>query len=167
MTTSPDERLLAVNGGEKRVGLAVGSRSAGLAAPLRIVERKPGPRGLAELIGELARVADEESVNRILVGLPLNMDGSEGPAAAGARRLGRALEEAAGRPVILVDERLTSEAAQERARQSGWTPRSGRPIDHIAAAVLLQAWFDDERALQAREAALRDREPAREAEGKE
>ncbi len=145
MTTCPDERILAVDGGTRRVGLALGHRGLGLATPHSVIERNPGAAGLVDLVRRVADLAAEEDVDRIVVGLPLNMDGSEGPAARAARELGRALEGATGRPVTMVDERLTSEAAQERARASGWTPRSGRPIDDVAAAVLLESWFLDER----------------------
>lgn len=153
MTIPPDERVLAVDGGSRRVGLAVGSRATGFASPLAVLDRQSGPEGLAALLGRIARVVVEEGASRIVVGLPLNMDGTEGPAAREARVLGREIERAAGRPVLMVDERLTSEAAMERARRSGWTPKSGRPIDHMAAAVLLESWFADETAREARGAA--------------
>lgn len=153
MTTSPDERILAVDGGSRRVGLAVGSRATGFATPLAVLDRRSGPAGLADILAAIARAAEDEGVGRILIGLPLNMDGTEGPAAAEARSLGVEVERSSGRPVVLVDERLTSEAAIERARRSGWTPKSGRPIDHMAAAVLLEGWFADEAAREARGAA--------------
>lgn len=147
-TTPPDDRILAVDFGTRRVGLALGNRRDGIAVSLVTLELGGG--GVEEAVRRVAEVARNEVVNRLLVGLPLNMDGSAGPAARRARAFGEKLSGAAGLPVLFLDERLTSEAARDLARQSSGGKRVKKAIDDLAAVVLLQGWFDDEKAGEAR-----------------
>ncbi|HEX7880493.1 MAG TPA: Holliday junction resolvase RuvX [Candidatus Eisenbacteria bacterium] len=151
MTTRSDDRILAVDPGTKRIGLAVASVTQGMASRLAVLDVQPGASGLERAVRAVARHAAEEEATRILVGLPLHLDGREGKEARAARRLGLALAEATGLPVDFADERLTSEAAIEEARKSGWTPKSKKPIDDLAAALLLQGWLDDASARAARQ----------------
>ena len=123
-----------------------------MASRLAIVDVDPGPEGERRALDAIARHAADEGAGRLLVGLPLDMNGFEGKSAARARRFGERLAERTGLPVTFADERLTSEEAEAAARQTGWTPKSGKPIDDIAAALLLQGWLDDERARAARAA---------------
>jgi putative Holliday junction resolvase len=150
LTTPSDDRILAVDPGTKRLGLAVAHRELGLASRLAVVTIDPGSAGLERAIATVARHAADEGATRLLVGLPLHLDGREGKEARAARRLGQRLAALTGLPVDFADERLTSEAAMAEARKTGWTPRSGRPIDDLAAALLLQGWLDDARARRAR-----------------
>jgi len=151
LTTRSDDRILAVDPGTKRLGLAVGSVTQGLASRLAVIPIDPGLAGIERAIDAVVRHALEEDATRLLVGLPLHLDGREGKEARAARRFGLRLAEATGLPVEYADERLTSEAAMEEARKTGWTPKSRKPIDDLAAALLLQGWLDDARARAARQ----------------
>lgn len=143
-------RILAIDWGERRIGLAVGNRRDGLAVRLAIIDLKPGHARRPDPVLEVARHADEEGAEALLVGLPLDATGSEGPGVRRIRAFGEQVAAATGLPVFWVDEHLTSVEAEETARRVGWTPRSKQPLDDLAAALLLQGWFDDERARAAR-----------------
>ncbi|HET7421759.1 MAG TPA: Holliday junction resolvase RuvX [Candidatus Dormibacteraeota bacterium] len=135
-------RILAVDPGSKRVGVAVSDPTGTIAQGLATVPAEPGDT-LAERIAGIAR---EHDAGRIVVGLPRRMDGSEGPEAKSARSLAGELRRAAKLPVELVDERLTTVAA-ERAMIDAGTRRSRRrqTIDRVAATLLLQSHLDSRR----------------------
>ena len=126
-------RLLAVDLGSKRIGLAV---SAGtLALPLCTVAR----RNDREAVDAIAAVAREEGVTGLVVGEPLRLDGSRGDAAERARAFAAKLARASGLPCTLVDERLTSRAAEDRLRAAGVDPRRHpERVDQVAAQILLE-----------------------------
>jgi putative Holliday junction resolvase len=127
-------RVLAVDSGKVRVGLAVTDADGLIASPLRVIER----RGACEAIRQAAEDLD---VATIVVGLPLNMDGSEGPSAEDARALGERLR-AAGFQVEYLDERLTTVGAERVLIESGHSRRRRREItDAVAAAILLEAYL--------------------------
>jgi putative holliday junction resolvase len=135
-------RVLAVDPGSKRVGVAVSDPSETIAQALVTVPAEPAgtlPRRLAE-------IARHEEAERIVVGLPRRMDGSEGPEARSARMLAAALRQEARLPVELVDERLTTVAA-ERAMIAGGARRERRKarVDQVAAVLLLQSHLDSKR----------------------
>ena len=89
--------------------------------------------------------AEEYEVERAVVGLPLNMDGSEGPSARLARAFAPRLEAALGVPVELFDERLSTFEAETRLRDRGLSVKEARArVDAEAAAVILQGWLDRE-----------------------
>ena len=134
-------RILAIDYGRARHGLAV-SDGLGLAGhPLPALQRGKGPRDLAEL----RRVIDEHDVRRLVVGLPLNMDGSEGPMAAEARAFAQGLEREFGLPVLLEDERLSTDAADSLLREGGLRPSERKALrDSVAAAVILRSVLDRE-----------------------
>lgn len=132
-------RVAAVDLGSVRVGVAVSDELGLLAHPRPAMDG----RNSKKLLADLGRFARTEGVDRFLVGLPLDMRGTEGRAASRARRFAEALAAATGRPVELVDERLTTVEAARRMREAGTDARRGRGrIDAAAAAVLLQAWLD-------------------------
>lgn len=156
--TPTEERILAIDHGTVRIGLAVGNSRDGLAVSAGIVAAAPGRP--EETLQAVAQRADLECATRLLVGLPLNMDGSEGPAARLARTFGDALAERLRLPIDYLDERLTSEAARERIRDAATDSgrrRTGRirggrrGIDDLAAVLLLQGWFDEAAARRARQ----------------
>ena len=125
-------RVLAVDLGSKRVGVAVSDATALLASPVTTIERSTDRRR------DRARVAA-----LVLVGLPLNMDGSRGPAAEAAQAEAEALGAVLDVPVVLVDERLTTVSADRALLERGVRgPERRRRVDRAAAAVLLQAWLD-------------------------
>jgi putative pre-16S rRNA nuclease len=135
-------RVLAVDPGAKRVGLAVSDPTGTIAQPLSTLPAEPADT-LAE---RLAGVARQNDVKRIVVGLPLRMDGSHGPEARSAQELAAALRKASRLPVELVDERLTT-AAAERSLIAGGVKRATRrqTVDRVAAALLLQTHLDKKR----------------------
>jgi putative Holliday junction resolvase len=130
---------LAVDPGSKRVGLAVSDPTGTIAQALPTVPAEPE----ATLPSRLAVIAKEQDARSIVVGLPLRLDGTHGPEAAAARRLATGIRHASGLPVALVDERLTT-AAAERSLIAGGVRRAKRrlSIDGVAATLLLQGHLD-------------------------
>ena len=103
------------------------------------IERRSLKRDLAEIASQLA----DRSVSRIIVGLPLNMDGTEGPSARAARAFAEHLGSATGLPVEMFDERLTSVEAGERLREAPAGRASKKAArDAIAAAIILEGWLE-------------------------
>ena len=132
-------RILALDPGSRRIGLAVSDPTETLAQPLSAVPRGGGP-GWVESIVALVR---ELEVAEIVVGLPRHMDGSEGESAADARQMAETLRSRAGVPVTFWDERLTTVAAEKMFRESGIrTPRARRHIDSVSAVLILQGYLD-------------------------
>jgi putative Holliday junction resolvase len=132
-------RVLAVDPGSKRVGLAVSDPTETIAQPLATMATEPADT-LAERLAELAR---KHEAGRIVVGLPLRLDGSLGPEAKSARQLAQALRVSSKLPVQLVDERLTTAAAERSLIQGGMRRERRRAnIDRVAAAILLQSHLD-------------------------
>jgi putative Holliday junction resolvase len=130
-------RLLAVDHGSRRIGLAVGDTETGMAFARPALRRSRG----ADAAPQVAEIARREGAMRVIVGLPRNMDGSEGPQAAAARAFGERLA-AEGIEVAYLDERLTSWEASRRLAASGRRPRrdSGE-LDSAAARIILQEYF--------------------------
>ena len=132
-------RVLAFDPGERRVGVAVSDPSGTVAQPLRFVPAEPASN-LAERLALLAR---EHGAEALVVGLPRRMDGSEGPEARAARSLARQLRQLSGMPVTLVDERLSSVAAERALVAVGEKrARRRRLSDQVAAALILQQHLD-------------------------
>ncbi len=128
-------RYLCIDLGGKRTGLAVGDDETGVVCPLQVVEAAPGPA----LLGLLDRVIRDQAPDALVVGLPLNMDGTEGPAAKGARDFARQIADRCGRTIHWQDERLTSDAAEEHLDGSGRTHKQKKQIrDALAAAEILR-----------------------------
>jgi putative Holliday junction resolvase len=131
-------RVLAVDFGEKRIGLAVSDESGRLVVPVGAVSRASD----AQAAADVARAAAEREVSRVVVGLPRNLDGSEGAIARRARNFARRLEEASGLPVDLHGEALTSVAADAALDDAGVPARRRAGArDAEAAAVLLRDWL--------------------------
>ena len=130
-------RVMAVDLGAARTGVAVSDELGMLAQPWKTLPG--GERSLEAVVA----AAGELRPARILVGLPRNMDGSEGPAAVGARAFAEELRGRVPCPVDLWDERLTTVSAQRALRESGRKARDQRSvIDQVAAQILLQSWLD-------------------------
>jgi putative Holliday junction resolvase len=139
--------LLALDASKRRVGLAGTDPERRLVTPLLTLVRSKW----AQDVARLTTVIHEREVVCLVVGLPLNMDGSEGPMAQAARALARNLETAFGLPVLLQDERLTTFAVRD-AIEEGRLPRPKRrdePLDHYAAAVILEDALAALRRMQA------------------
>ncbi len=141
-------RVVALDLGRQRVGVAVSDSGGVMAVPSTTVARTGDEvRDRARVVEEIVDLGAE----RVVVGLPLSLDGSEGPAAAWARAEAAAL--AAALPEIeveLYDERLTTVSAQRSLVAAGVKGKNRRRVvDQVAAAVLLQAWLDGGRGLDA------------------
>lgn len=135
-------RAIAFDIGDRRVGIAA-SDETGTIAQGRGVYRR---RSLGEDVACLAQLARELGAVAIVVGLPLNMDGSEGEQAAKARILAETVAERAGLPLHYVDERLTTAEADRVLREGGlsWRKRRAKE-DEVSAVLILQAWLDQRR----------------------
>ena len=146
---------MGIDLGEARIGVAL-SDGLGMFAHPRETIRVPANKGAASEKAVLARITEiarQEKVAVIALGLPRNMDGSEGPAAAKARVFADKLRTGTGCEVRFIDERLTTVAAQKALHASGRNVKQGRAvIDQVAAQMILQTYLDTE-ALR-REAAL-------------
>jgi putative Holliday junction resolvase len=129
--------IASIDFGKRRIGLAMAYDEHGLVLPLEIIERK----SLANDLARLAARLKELEVSQVVVGLPLNMDGSEGPQARAAARFAAELKQATGLAVTLFDERLTSFEARERMREAGGGRSPRGRADAIAAAIILESWL--------------------------
>jgi putative Holliday junction resolvase len=133
-------RTLAIDLGARRTGVALSDAGGKLATPYDVLQG----RALERII----EIIDEEDVQRIVVGLPLNMDGTRGPAAEQAIEFGQQLATRAGKKVIYVDERLSSFQAEQdvSARRRGGEKITRKAkkqrLDAIAAAQFLQEFLD-------------------------
>ena len=140
----PRGRILALDVGERRIGLAISDETQTLARSLTVLQR----RSKAQDFEALARLVREQDVRAIVVGLPLSLDGSEGPQARRIRRYATALSEALVAhglvtPVIFYDESLSTVTASQLMIASGRKRRDRRDhIDAVAAAVILQDYLD-------------------------
>lgn len=132
-------RAMGLDVGSKTVGVAVTDELGLTAQPITVIRRKNLKADLAELL----RLATDRDVDRFVIGLPLNMDGSEGPRAEATRKFGDALGNVSALPIVYQDERLTTVAA-ERALLEGDVSRTKRKqvIDQVAASLILQGWLD-------------------------
>lgn len=131
--------ILGIDAGQRRIGVAVSDADGVLALPLTVLDAAPK----APLAEGLRRLCRERAIERVVVGLPLRMDGSEGPAAVSAREFAAWVGRETGLPVELWDERLTTVIAA-RAMIEGGERRSARrkAIDKLAAQVMLQHYLD-------------------------
>ena len=140
-------RILAIDPGEARTGLALADDTTRIATPLDLIEIPANQQGGAALIDALARAARDHApgaADAILMGDPINMDGSAGPRATRTRALARMLADALARPITLVDERRSSVHADERMARSGLTRKQKKSRrDAIAAAAIADAFLDD------------------------
>jgi putative Holliday junction resolvase len=131
-------RVIGIDHGSRRIGLAVGDTDTGLAFARPALRR----RSLALDLDTIAVLARDEDAALVVVGLPRNMDGSEGPQAAAARDFGERLA-AIGLQVAYVDERLTSwQAAEQLADEGRRVRRRSGEIDSAAARLILQEYLD-------------------------
>ena len=130
--------LIGLDHGSRRIGIAVGSEEIGQAFARRALQRR-SPSADLEQIADLARA---EGVTRVVLGLPRNMDGSEGAQALAARAFGDELA-GIGLEVVFVDERLTSWQAGEQLAAEGRRPSRGSgERDSAAARLILQEYLD-------------------------
>ena len=142
MLPSPG-RLISVDWGEVRIGLALSDESQFLATPLETLVRRPGKR--FPMLRFTAIVAEHRPVG-VVVGLPLTGEGQEEASAVSARELAGTIASRTGLPVELWDERMSTARALGLIREQGGTTRGRREdVDALAAAVLLQHFLDTRR----------------------
>lgn len=130
-------RVLGLDVGDRRVGLALSDPTGFLASPFGFVDR--GPSDLSDIVN----IAEENEVAEIVVGLPLSMSGDSGTQAGKVRGFIRELRSYTDLPIKTVDERLSTVQAEGMLRQSGRSRQRDRgELDAAAAAVILQAYLD-------------------------
>lgn len=133
-------RVLALDLGSKRIGVAVSDLTGTVASPLTVIPRSGSRRHDHERV---AALVSEEEAELVVVGLPLSLSGQEGPAAKAARTEFSALGTLVDVPIEMYDERLSTVTAQRALTEAGVRgPASRQIIDKIAAAVFLQAFLD-------------------------
>lgn len=132
-------RILAVDYGERRVGLALSDPLRMIATPLPTLRRKRGKRPPVQAILDVVQAND---VDALVVGLPLTLEGTDSDWTREVRAFGATLEQRSGLPVVFVDERMTSVAAERAVRSLG-LPKGERErkerVDAAAAVLILQA----------------------------
>lgn len=127
--------LLCFDFGTRQIGVAYGQTLTATAAPVAVLKARDGqPQWEA-----VTRLIAEWRPDRLLVGLPLNMDGSESDFCRRARRFARRLRERTGKPVTMIDERLSTAAAKAQAGPIRDYRR--QPVDGLAAVLILQTWL--------------------------
>jgi putative holliday junction resolvase len=132
------KRVLGIDPGDVRVGLAISDELGMLAHPLETVEVRK-----KEVVPYIAEVVRQKDVATVVVGVPRNMDGTFGPAAEKSRAFIALLKEAVTCPVVPWDERLSTVSAQRALRESGRKARDQKGIiDQAAAQIILQSWLD-------------------------
>ncbi|WP_420849035.1 Holliday junction resolvase RuvX [Pseudomonas jilinensis] len=132
-------RALGFDYGTRQIGVAVGQSLTGSAEPLRELRARDGVPDWEQI----ARLISEWQPDALVVGLPLNMDGSPSEMSARAEKFARRLQGRFGLPVHCIDERLSTFEAKQSLRDSDRTPTSYRdnPVDSLAAVLLLQTWL--------------------------
>ncbi len=132
-------RILALDHGTRRVGVAVSDETKTIAQPLEYIPAEP----FADFLARLKQLLAEKEVDLVLLGLPRNMDGSYGPAAQKVEAFVAVLRNAITIPVKMWDERLTSSQANRILIQGGVRrDRRKEKVDKMAAAILLQSYLD-------------------------
>lgn len=138
-------RVLGIDYGARRIGLALSDATATLASPWRLLQRPPSDaETIRVLIGEITRLAkDDDGLEAVVIGWPRRLDGTPTDQTAMVESFARALEAQIDIPVILQDERLSSHEAESRLarRERDWRKRK-KQIDAAAAAVILQDYLD-------------------------
>jgi len=136
-------RVLALDVGGRRVGVAMSDSQSMLASPLTTLNAKPRERLLTNIVA----LVHEHGVDTIVVGLPLTMEGTVGPQARLVQSFAAELEHALGQQVHLFDERFTSVVAEQMMRDLGVKPaRRKERIDEVAASIILQDYLDHTRS---------------------
>ena len=138
-------RTMGLDVGTRTVGIAVSDALGITAQGLTTLRRT----NLKSDLAEMKRLVEENEVTRLVVGLPLNMDGSEGPRAQASRAFGEAAARATGLPLEYQDERLTTVAAERVLLEADVSRKKRREvIDRLGAQLILQAWLDARRPTQ-------------------
>jgi putative pre-16S rRNA nuclease len=133
--------IAAIDYGKRHLGIAAADPSGIVVYPVGVVLRHSLKRDLATLNARLR----ELEASRVIVGLPLNMDGTPGPAARAAEHFAQHLRTATGLEVELYDERLSTFEAEQRLKALAKRGRRGTIVDAVAAVVILESWLEAQR----------------------
>ena len=139
IVTIPAGRLLAIDLGAKRVGVAVSDELRITVTALKRLER----RSWKDLLSRVAAIIESYDARALVIGLPLNLDGTTGPAAVEATRIAENFRKSLSVPVFLQDERLTSFAAESEIKTQGLDEEEIRQrVDSESAAIILRDFID-------------------------
>lgn len=131
--------IVGIDPGSERIGVAIGHTDVGVATPYEVWPR----HGDIPVVRRLRDCVTEWEAERVVVGLPRSLDGTEGPSARSAREFVAELEHGVDVPFEFYDERFSTTTATESLRRGGVNSKRGRNVvDAVAAAVILQGWFD-------------------------
>jgi putative holliday junction resolvase len=134
-------RYLAIDYGSKRTGLALCDQSEMIASPIAVIEIP------ALVIQKVLAIIKDEQIETVVVGLPMNMDGTEGPSAKAVRAFAKELTAKTAVPIIFYDERLSSFDAEEKLAAADFTRKKKKKrLDAVAAAGILQSFLDQKHA---------------------
>jgi putative Holliday junction resolvase len=132
-------RVLGIDHGTKRMGIAISDELGMIAQPMEFIPAEP----FAKFLERLKEIIREKQVEQLIVGMPRNMDGSYGPAAAKVREFVTVLKESITMPIVFWDERLTSTQANRYLVQANVRREKRKEkVDQTAAAILLQSYLD-------------------------
>ncbi len=135
-------RVLALDIGERRIGVAISDEGGILAQPLQVIERK----GTATDVAQVARLLQEQRAQEIVVGMPYTLRGEQAGAAEKVQSFVAVLREAVHVPIVLVDERLSTVEADRRMREAGVRREARRSrVDAVAAALILERYLSERR----------------------
>lgn len=144
-----NKRVLAIDHGERRIGLALAEPGVSLVRGLATIDRRV--RG-EDPVRAIERIVREQAVDRVVLGIPFTMAGGEGPAAVEVRLFRDRLQQALPVPIEEWDERLTTQAARRRLEEIGYNEKEMKSrVDQLSAVLMLEAWI-------ARQAAAAERE---------
>jgi putative Holliday junction resolvase len=136
-------RILGIDYGTKRLGLSLSDEDEILASPLPVHVRTK----LAEDLSFLAQLVRENKVGRIVLGLPLNMNGSQGEMAQTVQEFAKQVQQACNVPIVLFDERLTTSEAERVLIQADISRKKRKNLrDGLAAVLILQGYLDSQRS---------------------
>lgn len=134
-------RVLGLDHGERRIGVAVSDATGTIATPHSVIDRRD-----EDVVQALRSVVAEYDIELIVVGLPVQLSGEEGTAARSARDFAGTVAASTGLPVVLQDERFTTVTAEEALLEGGVRRQERRKMrDKVAAAVMLQGYLDSSR----------------------
>ncbi len=132
-------RILALDPGTKRIGVALSDELGWTAQPLETYER----RSVAADVAHIQQLVDRHQVKRIVMGFPVRLDGTLGPAALQVQEFIGQLEQIVTIPIVTWDERMTTKAAEEILIQANMSRRKRKgTVDRVAAAILLQSYLE-------------------------
>jgi putative Holliday junction resolvase len=134
-------RYLAIDYGNKRTGLAVCDSAETIASPLKVIQ------GQNQLIKKISEIVEKEDIEAVVLGLPLNMDGSEGPQSKLVLKFGKQLQNNLKIPVLLQDERLSSFGAEQKLTPAQYTRgKKKKRLDAVAAAEILTSFLEQNKS---------------------